>query len=73
MTIIEALKESQHMLSEIPVPVRYLETITAPIRTVANNLGVIITAMENANIEHKDAAQPEEQADAIQPGDDDAE
>ena len=73
MTIIEALKESQHMLSEISVPVRYLDTITAPIRTVANNLGVIINAMENANIEQEDAARPEEQADAVQPGDDDAE
>ena len=73
MTIIEALKESQHMLSEISVPVRYLDTITAPIRTVANNLGVIINAMENANIEQEDAARLEEQADAVQPGDDDAE
>ncbi len=70
MTIIEALKESQHMLSEIPVPVRYLESIIAPIRTVTNNLGVIITAMENANIEHEDAARLEEQADAVQPKND---
>ena len=70
MTIIEALKESQHMLSEIPVPVRYLESIIAPIRTVMNNLGVIITAMENANIEHEDATRPEEQADVVQPKDD---
>ena len=48
MTVLEALKETRNNLGAIPVKVKDMNVIGLPIHTAVQNLGAIITALENA-------------------------
>lgn len=65
MTVLELIKESQRILGNINVPVKFLDTIVSPISAVHHNLGIVIEAIE-AQIEAEKATQNDANQDANQ-------
>ena len=47
MTVLEALKQVQHDLSNIPVKIGDYDAIGIPIKTAVLNIGAVIDALEN--------------------------
>ena len=66
MTVLELLKESQRMLGDISIPVKFLDTITAPIVAVHRNLGIAINTMEEADAAKKQQQEAVQNEDTVQ-------
>lgn len=66
MTVLELLKESQRILGDINVPVKLIDTITAPIVAVHHNLGVVISTLEEAEAAEKQQQEAVQNEDSVQ-------